>query len=303
MSNAGPFKPITKNFDIDQTLLLADLAHQHPSVEAFKEVAVQQLPQATRSTRQELTNRFLSFFLETENDPSTGSGHRRIVQTPALQIWTAPQVDAQVKRQLLYVYYLRAVPLAWHAVHELVFPRAANGPTSSAGSEIPQADWDAFLSRYLIDCADSTFARTRNHLTAHLTKFGLLETEPVPGERFARRFYANSMQPQAEVYWFALGLEYADNGWTSRTVDFLAEESWSRVAFCAPAAYVRWALDEAGRAGLGYSDYYGAEKQFTWRFDDVPAAIAARLAVRSGDFSRSSPVASDQVTETETSDV
>jgi len=277
MTNAGPFKPVTKNFDIDQTLRLAELARRHPSVEAFKAAAVQQLPQATRSTRQELVNRFQKFFLETENDPSTGSGHRHIVQTPALQIWAASQVDAQARRQLLYVHYLRALPLAWHAVHDLVLPRTKNQHAGDAEREIPQADWDTFLSRYLVDCADSTFARTRSHLTAHLTKFGLLETEPVPGERFAKRFYANSMQPQAEVFWFAVGLEYAENGWTSRTVDFLAEESWSRVAFCAPPAYVRWALDEAEQAGLGYSDYYGAEKQFTWRPDDVPAAIAARL--------------------------
>lgn len=272
-TQAGPFKPITKNFDIDQTLLLAELAHLYPCVETFKAAAIQQLPQATRSTRQELTSRFLHFFLETEDD--------HIVPTPALQIWAAPQVDAQVKRQLLYVYYLRAVPLAWHAVRELVLPRTKNQHAGEAEREVPQADWDAFLSRYLIDCADSTFARTRNHLTAHLTKFGLLETEPVPGERFARRFYANSMQPQVEVFWFALGLEYAHNGWTSRTVDFLAEESWSRIAFCAPATYVRWALDEAERVGLGYSDYHGSEKQFTWRPDDVPAAIAARLTDRS----------------------
>lgn len=271
----GTFKPITKNFDVDQALLLARLASQHPNVDEFKEVAVQELPQATRSTRLGLANRLRRYFFETEKD--------HILHTPALQIWASSQVDEQVKRQLLYVYYLRALPLVWHAVHELVLPHSENRHVRDSEGEIPQEEWDTFLSRYLAPCADSTFIRTRNHLTAHLIKFGVLEAEPVPGEHLRKRFYVNPLQPQADVFWFALALEYRDHGWMSRTVEFLAEESWSRIAFCTPPTYVRWAMDEAEQVGLGYSDYYGAEKQFTWRTDDVPAVIADRLTGQAAD--------------------
>lgn len=263
----GEFSPLTKSVEIDQALLLAELAWQHSEVDAFKQAAVQKLPQASRETRQAVANRITRYFMETQDG--------EIQRTPALRIWASSAVAQPIKRALLYVYYMRAVPLAWHAVNEVILPRS--GRRRDAEREISQAVWDDFLGRYLRPSKRGTFNKTRSHLTAHLTKFGLLEREGVPGDRIAKRYFANPVQPPVEVFWFALALEYADNGWTSRGVDFLVESSWSRVAFCIPETFVRWALHEAEVVGLGYSDYYGSEQQFTWRPADVPAALAARL--------------------------
>jgi hypothetical protein len=263
------FKPITKNFDIDQNLRLAQLAFQHPVLDEFKDAALQTLPQATRKTRLELTSRFQNAFLEVKRD--------RIRRTPALHIWASSEIEQQAKRQLLYIYYLRAFPLAWYTVKELILPRAGNGLGSSHDPEIPQEEWDSFLERYLVPCADSTFDRTRNHLTAHLTKFSMLESRSEPGDRFNKKFFANPTQPLVEIFWLSLGLEFADNAWTSRTFEFIQQESWTRIAFCSPSNYVNWALEEAERSGLGYSDYYGSEKQFTWRSEDVDVEIANRM--------------------------
>lgn len=43
--------------------------------------------------------------------------------------------------------------------------------------EIKVEDWNGFLERKLRSYTKTTFSRTRGHLTAHLTKFGLLEAE------------------------------------------------------------------------------------------------------------------------------
>ena len=260
------FRPITKNINIDQWLLLARIAAKNRSVDDFNKEAVQALPQATRKTRQEWVGRFRSTFLSIQDD--------KIENTPALWIWGSENADLKLKRELLYIYYLCHFPLVWRAARDLLLPRAQPNQADDAATEIPLEIWDSFLRANLVSCADSTFVRTRNHLTAVFQKFGLLESEKVNGEHLEKRFIVNPVQPSLEAILFSLGLEYQDQGWTSRTYDFLVEESWTRVGLVCPENYLHWALDQAVALDLGYSDYFGSEKQFTWRVDDVPAAVA-----------------------------
>jgi len=266
---SGPFKPIVKNFDIEQYLMLAGLAYRYPDLSEFKQHAIQELPQSTRKTRLEWTGRFQSAFLAVEN--------KKIIKTPALQIWASDRVDIQVKRQLMYIYYLRKFPLIWHAVNVVVYPRSGAEATLQVDNEIPIEAWDSFLQNNLVPVAESSFIRVRNHFTSQLSKFGLLESSVVGNGPFNKKFFARTLQPLVEVMWFSLGLEFHFHGWTSRTVDFIAKKSWTRIAFCAPETFMRWALDEAVRLNFGYFDYYGSEKQFAWRDMDIPQIIADKL--------------------------
>ena len=266
----GPFRPITKNINIDQWLLLTSIAAKHSSVIDFNEEAVQSLPQATRKTRQEWVSRFRTIFLSIQED--------QIERTPALRIWDSDKTDLKLKRELLYIYYLRHFPLIWHTARDLLLPRAQSKKIGGIGKEIPLEIWDSFLQANLVSCAESTFVRTRNHLTSFFQKFGRLESEKLSEERLEKRFIVNPAQPSLEAILFSLGLEYQDQGWTSRTYDYLAKESWTRIGLVCPENYLLWALDQAEALDLGYSDYFGSEKQFTWRVDYVPAAVADIVA-------------------------
>ena len=271
-SVASRYGPLTKSIDIDEALQLIDLTRELKSVAAWPDEALYRLPQASRQRRQEIVRAGQQKFLQTEGD--------RFVATPLITLRTAPLLESRLKRDLLLAQYLRTTPLVWEALREVVLPYAEAGehPLASAeAAEIPLEAWMPFLAARLTTATESTTAKTRNHITAHLAKFGLLEAQTVPGDRIAKRFFARFYEPDPRAFWFSLALEFAWQGWSSRSLDFIAAHSWTRVAYCARPAYVRFVMAEAERSGLIVTDFYGSERQCTFRGPDAAAQIAEAL--------------------------
>jgi hypothetical protein len=262
-TNTGPYGPLTKSIDVDEALMLIELAREYSNVADWQDEALFRLPQASRKRRQEIIRSVRRKFLQVENE--------HVLETPLLTLLTTPTLDQRLKRDLLFAQYLRTTPLVWEAIQQVVLPHAeaGAGPLAKAeDAEIPQAEWDQLLQRRLRQYTNTTLSRTRGHITAHLTKFGLLEARPVPGDRIARHFYAHFYDPDPRAFWFSLALEFTERGWTSRSLDYIVNQSWTRVAYCTKTTYARFIVDEAERAALVVTDFFGSEKQVTLRGPD-----------------------------------
>jgi hypothetical protein len=259
------YGPLTKSIDIDEALMLIDLTREYESVAAWQDEALFRLPQASRQRRQEIVRAVRRKFLQTEND--------RFMTTPLLALLTTQTFDGRLKRDLLLAQYLRTTPLVWEAIQQVVLPHAEASARPLAGSEdatITLDEWIAFLDGRLNTTTSSTVVKTRSHITAHLTKFGLLEARPVPGDRFAKHFFARFYEPDPRAFWFSLALEFVEQGWTSRSLDYVTHESWTRISYCTKPAYARFVMDEAERVGLVVTDFFGSEKQVTFRTPPSP---------------------------------
>lgn len=268
----GPYGPLTKSIDVEEALMLVALTREYVSVAAWEDEALYRLPQPSRQRRQEIVRSVRRTFLETEDD--------RFVATPLLGLLTTRTLDSRLKRDLLLAQYLRSAPLVWEAVHEVVLPHAeaAARPLAQPGAaEITLDDWARFLPDRLSTTTPSTVVKTRNHITAHLAKFGLLEVAPVTGDLLAKQFRARFYEPDPRAFWFSLALEFDGQGWTSRSLDFITELSWTRVAYCTRPAYARFAMEEAERTGLVVTDFFGSEKQVTFRGGDPVANVAETI--------------------------
>lgn len=266
------YGPLTKSIDIEQTQMLLSLAHDLGSVADFKEAGLAQLPQTSRVRRQEVVRLTLRKFLVTDDD--------RIVVTPFLRVMIDPEVEPALKRQVLYLRYLRSTPLAWEAVAEVALPRAEAANSSRADHadrEIGIEDWNAFLERKLRAYTDSTFSRTRRHLTAHLTKFDILESERVEGNAIAKRFYARLTEPDPRAFLFGLAVEFDDHGWASRSLDWVTTHSWTRIGFCTRPAYARFAVEQGEQWGVLVLEYFGAQRQVTLRGPDPVERVAGLI--------------------------
>jgi hypothetical protein len=268
----GPYGPLTKSIDIDEALMLIDLTREYESVAAWQDEALYRLPQASRQRRQEIVRSVRRKFLRTEDD--------QFVATPLVTLLTTRALDGRLKRDLLFTQYLRTTPLAWEAVQEVVLPHAEAAALPLAqpeAADIRLDDWVEFLDGKLNTATKSTVVKTRNHLTAHLAKFGLLQVHNLPGDRFAKRFSARFYEPDPRAFWFSLALEFAEQGWTSRSLDFITGQSWTRIAYCTKTSYARFVMEEAERAALVVTDFFGSEKQVTFRGTDLVANIAEAI--------------------------
>ena len=222
LNTDGSYGPLTKSIDIEEALTLITLATRAESVAAWRQQALAQLPQASLQRRQEIVAAVLRKFLQSKDD--------RFVETPLATLLASPVVEARLKRDLLLAQYLRTTPLVWEAIQQIALPRAeaATRPLAKAeDAEVTIGELDAFLVARLRQYTEATLSRTRNHITAHLAKFGLLEAHPVPGDRIAKRFYAAFYRPDPRAFWFSLATEFVERGWTSRSLDFVAGNSWT----------------------------------------------------------------------------
>ena len=102
-----------------------------------------------------------------------------------------------------------------------------------------------------------------------MTKFGLLEARPVPGDRIAKQFLTHFYEPDPRAFWFSLAVEFTQQGWSSRSLDFVIHQSWSRIAYCTSPAYARFVMDEAERSAVVVTSFFGSEKQVTLRGPDI----------------------------------
>jgi hypothetical protein len=266
------YGPLTKSIDVDEALMLVALTCEFESVAAWQDEALFRLPQASRQRRQEIVRAVRRKFLQAEDD--------RFVPTPLVTLLTTPTLEGRVKRDLLFAQYLRTTPLVWEAIHQVVLPHAEAAARPLARPEdasIALDDWMAFLDVKLNTTTNSTVVKTRNHITAHLTKFGLLEAQPVPGDHFTKRFFARFYDPDPRAFWFSLAVEFAEQGWTSRSLDYVTNESWTRIAYCTRPAYARFAMEEAERAALVVTDFFGSEKQVTFRRPDPVANVVEAI--------------------------
>ncbi len=263
---------LTKSLDIDETLMLLSLAHELGSASTFKKEGLARLTQTSRVRRQEILRLTLHKFLTTEGD--------QIVATPLLRILVNPSVESVLKRQVLYVQYLRSTPLVWDAVAQIVLPQAQASNPATDGTrrgELQIEDWNGFLTRKLRMYTPATLSRTRRHITAHLTKFGVLEAEQVEGNAIAKRFYARLTEPDPKAFLFGLAAEFDDHGWTSRALDWVMVNSWARIAFCTSPTYVRFAVEQGEHLGLVIPEYFGSQRQVTLMGSDPVAKVAEVL--------------------------
>ena len=268
----GSYGALTKSIDIDEALMLIDLARGYESVAAWQDEALYRLPQASRQRRQEIVRAVRRKFLQIEDD--------RFAITPLVTLLSLQTLDGRAKRDLLLAQYLRTTPLVWEAIKLVVLPHAEAGArplTKAEDASITSDEWMAFLDGRLNTTTNSTVVKTRNHITAHLTKFGLLEAQPIPGDRFGKRFFARFYEPDPRVFWFSLALEFAERGWTSRSLDYITNESWTRIAYCAKPSYARYAIEEAERAALVVTDFFGSEKQITLRGPDFTSNVVEAI--------------------------
>lgn len=271
-TNNGLYGPLTKSIDIDESLALIALANEYEQVDAWQEEALFRLPQASRSRRQEIARAVRRKFLTVEKDHFTA--------TPLRQLLTWPSLSERCKRDLLFAQYLRTTPLVWKAIREVVLPHAEltlNALADEQAREIQLEDWTSFLEGRLNTTTTSTVVKTRQHITAHLTKFGLLDAQAVPGDRIAQRFFAHFYEPDPRAFWFSLALEFAENGWSSRSLDYIINDSWTRIAYCTKTTYAHFVIEEAERAALITTEYFGSEKQITLRGADPVAQITEAI--------------------------
>jgi hypothetical protein len=270
-TNNGQYGPLTKSIDIEESLALIALANEYEEVDAWQEEALFRLPQASRSRRQEIVRAVRRKFLTIEAD--------HFSTTPLRQLLTWPSLNERCKRDLLFAQYLRTTPLVWQAIREVVLPHveASAHPLTADSAEISQAEWDQFLEHSLRQFTDTTFSRTRRHITAHLVKFGLLEDRPIPGNHIAKQFFARFYEPDPRAFWFSLALEFAENGWSTRSLDYIINDSWTRIAYCTKTTYARYVIEEAERAALVMTEYFGSDKQITLRGADPVAHITEAI--------------------------
>jgi hypothetical protein len=271
-TTTGPYGPLTKSIDVDEALMLIELAREHSNVADWQDEALLCLPQASRQRRQEIIRSVRRKFLQVENE--------HFVTTPLLMLLTMPSLEPRLKRDLLFAQYLRTTPLVWEAIQQVVLPHAEAGEgrlDRPGDAEIPRSEWDELLQHRLRQYTNTTLSRTRGHITAHLTRFGLLEARPVPGDRIAKRFYSHFYDPDPRAFWFSLALEFAERGWTSRSLDYITNQSWTRVAYCTKTTYARFIIDEAERAALVVTDFFGSEKQVTLRGPDPLAKVVEAI--------------------------
>ena len=257
------YGPLTKSIDVQEAMMLVDLTLEYEDVAAWREEALFRLPQASRQRRREIVRDVERKFLQTDGD--------RFVPTPLRALLTMSGLDERAKRDLLFAQYLRTTPLVWEAIQAVVLPRAQAGAHPLArpeDAEITIPDWMNFLDERLNTTTDSTVSRTRRHITAHLTKFGVLEAQAVPGDRIDKRFFARFYDPNPRAFWFSLALEYFEHGWTTRSLDYIADQSWTRVAFCTKPMYARFVIEEAERAALVVTSFFGSNKEITFRGGD-----------------------------------
>ena len=260
----GLYSPLTKSIDIAETLMLIELTRDYGRLADWQDEALFRLPQASRQRRQEIVSAVRHKFLEHEND--------HFVSTPLLTLLTAPLLEIRLKRDLILAQYLRTTPLVWEAIQQVVLPHAEAGARPLTGpeqAEITLEDWMTFLGDRLNTTTPSTVSKTRQHITAHLTKFGLLEARPRPGDRIAKQFFAHFYEPDPGAFWFSLAVEFIEQGWTSRSLDYVLHQSWTRIAYCASPAYARFVMDEAERSAVVVTSFFGSEKQVTWRGPDI----------------------------------
>lgn len=258
------YGPLTKTVDIDEALMLISLTREFESISAWQDEAMFRLPQASRKRRQEIISAVRHKFLQAEDD--------HFIKTPLLTLLTTQTLDNRLKRDLLLAQYLRATPLVWEAIRQVVLPRAQAAALPLARPEVAEIlveHWSAFLTERLNTSTPSTVEKTRNHITSHLSRFGLLDAHAVPGDRIAKHFLAHSYEPDPRAFWFSLAVEFAERGWTSRSLDYIIGQSWTRIAYCATPAYARFVVDEAERAALVVTDFFGSEKQVTFRGPDA----------------------------------
>jgi hypothetical protein len=268
----GLYSPLTKSIDIEESLALITLANEYEQVDAWQDEALFRLPQTSRSRRQEIVRDVQRKFLQVEND--------HFVATPLQRLLTWPALGERLKRDLLFAQYLRTTPLVWAAIEKVVLPHAeaASQPMAQAeAAEIQLEHWVDFLSSRLSTDTKSTVVKTRQHITAHLTKFGLLETRAVPGDRIAQRFFARFYEPDPRAFWFSLAIEFAESGWSSRSLDYIMNDSWTRVAYCTKSTYARFAIEEAERAALVMTEYFGSDRQIMLRGADPVTYIAEAI--------------------------
>ncbi len=271
-ANNGLYGPLTKSIDIDESLALIALANEYEQVDAWQEEALFRLPQASRSRRQEIVRAVRRKFLTVEAD--------HFAATPLRRLLTWPSLSERCKRDLLFAQYLRTTPLVWKAIRDVTLPHAElslNALADEQAREIQLEDWISFLEGRLNTTTTSTVVKTRQHITAHLTKFGLLEAQAVPGDRIAQRFWAHFYEPDPRAFWFSLALEFAENGWSSRSLDYIINDSWTRIAYCTKTTYAHFAIEEAERAALVTTEYFGSEKQITLRGADPVAQITEAI--------------------------
>jgi len=274
----GPYGPLTKSIDIDEALMLIGLTREYPDVQSWREAAMACLPQASHKRRQEIVHDVQKKFLTVERN--------RFVESQLARLLATERLGAKLRRDLLLAQYLRATPLVWEAMRDVALPHAeaiAGQLARGDSGEITLEDWTAFLTGRLSTSTPSTIEKTRNHITAHLTKFGLLEARAVPGDRIAKRFYARFYEPDMRAFWFSLATEFDGRGWTSRSLDFVSSASWTRIAYCATPAFVRYAVEEAERAGLVATDFFGSEKQVTLRGPDPVARVTEVIMMHRGE--------------------
>lgn len=252
--------------------MLVALAAQYESVDEWQEEALFRLPQASRSRRQEIVLMARRKLLETNGD--------EFVRTPLQSLLAWPSLGDRLKRDLVFAQYLRTTPLVWEAIQQVVLPRAeaaASPLASEDAAEITLEEWMAFLDGRLNTNTESTMVKTRQHITAHLLKFGLLRDEPVLGDAIARRFFATFYDPAPEAFWFSLAQEFFERGWSSRSLDYVVNESWTRIAYCTRPTYARYAVEEAERKALVRIEYYGSDKQVTLRGSDPVGQVAEAI--------------------------
>lgn len=257
------YGPLTKSINIDDTLMLIDLTTEFGSVAAWQDEALFRLPQGSRQRRQEIVLDTVRKFLVVDED--------HFVETPLRTLIASPTATPRLKRDLLYAQYLRATPLVWEAVEAVVLPKAeaSTGPlTEPEAAVVTREEVLEFLQGRLNTTTTSTVNKTQRHITGHLAKFGVLEAEPVPGDRFDKRYFARFYEPEPAAFWFSLVLEFDEQGWTSRDLDFVTARSWTRVAYCTAPAYTRFVMEEAERMGLVVTEFFGSEKQVTLRGPD-----------------------------------
>ncbi|MBN1536875.1 MAG: hypothetical protein JW908_09105 [Anaerolineales bacterium] len=249
---------LTRSIDIDEAIMLITLSTEIKKVSEWQEEALYRLPQSSRNRRLSITRTIRNKFLEVENDT--------FVDGPFAHLIAAPLVEPRLKRDLILGQYLRSTPLVWESIREVVLPHLES--TAIDENEVQQNDWDTFLETRLVEHTETTFSRTRRHITAHLSKFGILEAQPIPGRNIGKRFFPHFYDPDPRAFWFYLATEFSEQGWTSRSLAYITKQSWTRIAFCTSETYARYAVEEAERSALMVTNFFGSEKQITLRGPD-----------------------------------
>lgn len=260
------YRTITHRPNIDDVGLLLEEARNLQSYTQLRERATQLLGQPSRSRRLGVAGDVKRYFLdegEKELNPS---------KSVLVMLWNAVSSE-KIRRELLYVEFVRHVEIADAFVQEVLFPKlysSAEKLFSTDDAEVRRENVDEFLSSKLEKYTDESFKKTRNHLLGMLGQFGILQGH---GSSFSRRWTVRHYEPAVLGWLYAIYKEFDVLYERKRLEGYFANESPTTKRFLLSSDGLRYVMKEALKQGYLDKEIFGGNSVYRLVYSDTDTFV------------------------------